>query len=351
MKIASALFDPDKSILFSRPPSDEDLYFYVCLIRQLMLSNPLFFELEAFATTCLSHTSTCYCHVLCRIFKYYEQQERRLVVSESTIRTFLSTHGLCCRERRYFYKLLPYLARTTSVLAACDFVPSDPCHLVSLFRCALEGEDLRYVRTVMGPDASLSPSEVLDLVDENDKHVLSVLDCVSSLVLRYSELPPQICYEFVADFIRRMEGDVSITDEKNTDDLKQELMAEPDIDAYIKENEAFFASRSITELLAELYENQKISKAELARRAGMSEVYLHQLFSGRRRPSRDKLLCLCIGMELTLDETQRLLKEAAYVQLYPRIKREAIIYHGIIHHTPLNEINDNLFREGEKALC
>ena len=144
---------------------------------------------------------------------------------------------------------------------------------------------------------------------------------------------------------------MSITDEKNTDDLKQELMAEPDIDAYIKENEAFLASRSITELLAELYENQKISKAELARRAGMSEVYLHQLFSGRRRPSRDKLLCLCIGMELTLDETQRLLKEAAYVQLYPRIKREAIIYHGIIHHTPLNEINDNLFREGEKALC
>ena len=144
---------------------------------------------------------------------------------------------------------------------------------------------------------------------------------------------------------------MSITDEKNTDDLKQELMAEPDIDAYIKENEAFFASRSITELLAELYEKQKISKAELARRAGMSEVYLHQLFSGRRRPSRDKLLCLCIGMELTLDETQRLLKEAAYVQLYPRIKREAIIYHGIIHHTPLNEINDNLFREGEKALC
>ena len=144
---------------------------------------------------------------------------------------------------------------------------------------------------------------------------------------------------------------MSITDEKNTDDLKQELMAEPDIDAYIKENEAFFASRSITELLAELYENQKISKAELARRAGMSEVYLHQLFSGRRRPSRDKLLCLCIGMELTLDETQRLLKQAAYVQLYPRIKREAIIYHGIIHHTPLNEINDNLFRERDKALC
>ncbi|MDO4265720.1 MAG: helix-turn-helix transcriptional regulator [Eubacteriales bacterium] len=141
-----------------------------------------------------------------------------------------------------------------------------------------------------------------------------------------------------------------IFDGKDTNNLKQELMTEADIDSYIKNNERYFSERSITDLLAELYERQNISKAELARRAGMSEVYLHQLFSGRRNPSRDKLLCLCVGMGLTLDETQKLLKEAAYVQLYPRIKREAVICHGIIHHTPLGEINDKLFTENEKTL-
>ena len=83
----------------------------------------------------------------------------------------------------------------------------------------------------------------------------------------------------------------------------------------------------------------------------MSEVYLHQVFAGRRNPPRDKLLCLCIGMELSFDETQELLKEAAYAQLYPRIKREAVIIHGIVHHTPLEEINDRLFAEDEAALC
>ncbi len=140
-------------------------------------------------------------------------------------------------------------------------------------------------------------------------------------------------------------------EKKSTDDLKEELMTESDIDSYIKENQPYFVDRNITELLSELYEHKNISKAELARRASMSEVYLHQLFSGRRKPSRDKLLCLCIGMELTIDETQRLLKEAAYAQLYPRIRREAIICHGIIHHTPLEEINDKLFEENEKALC
>lgn len=89
-------------------------------------------------------------------------------------------------------------------------------------------------------------------------------------------------------------------------------MEESNIDSYIKENEPYFIDRSVTELLSALYEKQNISKAELARRASMSEVYLHQLFYGRRKPSRDKLLCLCIGMELTIEETQRLLKEAAY---------------------------------------
>lgn len=138
---------------------------------------------------------------------------------------------------------------------------------------------------------------------------------------------------------------------KNTDDLCQELMSESDIDSYIKENQCYFDDSSVAELLSEFYKRQDISKAELARRSGMSEVYLHQLFSGRRKPSRDKLLCLCVGMNLSTEETQRLLRLSSFAQLYPRIKREAIILHGIIHHTPLEDINDKLFKENEKTLC
>ena len=144
---------------------------------------------------------------------------------------------------------------------------------------------------------------------------------------------------------------VSITDEKSTDDLSQELMVESDIDSYIKENQPYFVDRSITELLSELYDHQNISKAELARRASMSEVYLHQVFSGRRNPSRDRLLCLCIGLEATLEETQRLLKLSAYAQLYPRSRRDAIIAYGILHHMELHAINDKLFAENERTLC
>ena len=138
--------------------------------------------------------------------------------------------------------------------------------------------------------------------------------------------------------------------EKPTGDLREELMQAPSIDTYIHDNQEIFAGQEITESLAELYDRKAISKAALARKSGMSEVYLHQVFSGRRNPSRDRLLCLCIGLEATLEETQRLLKRAAYAQLYPTNKRDAIIAYGILHHTELHRINDKLFTENEKTL-
>ena len=139
--------------------------------------------------------------------------------------------------------------------------------------------------------------------------------------------------------------------EKGTGDLEEELMSADSIDSYIHDNEDCFFERSITETLEELYERKSVSKALLARQSGMSEVYLHQVFSGRRNPSRDRLLCLCIGLEATLEETQRLLKLSAYAQLYPRSRRDAIIAYGILHHMELHAINDKLFAENERTLC
>lgn len=72
--------------------------------------------------------------------------------------------------------------------------------------------------------------------------------------------------------------------EKSTGDLCSELMSQPDLDTYLKENEKEFDERSVGEILADVYEKKSISKAALARQAGMSEVYLHQVFAGRRKP-------------------------------------------------------------------
>ena len=82
----------------------------------------------------------------------------------------------------------------------------------------------------------------------------------------------------------------------------------------------------------------------------MSEVYLHQVFAGRRNPSRSRVLCICFGLNATLDETQELLKQCSLAQLYPREKRDAIVIYGLLHGMSLFEVNDKLFEEDEETL-
>lgn len=142
----------------------------------------------------------------------------------------------------------------------------------------------------------------------------------------------------------------SVVKEKSIGDLCHELMSEAGIDSYIKDNQMFFSDQSVAELLNDLYGKKSVTKAALARDAGISEVYLHQVFSGRRHPSRDRLLCICICMGATFDEIQKLLREASFAQLYPKIKRDAIISYGIIHQVGLREINEKLVAEREKPL-
>lgn len=137
---------------------------------------------------------------------------------------------------------------------------------------------------------------------------------------------------------------------KTTDDLRQELMDQPNIQAYLSDNQPYFMEMGILELLERLHKRTGLSKAELARRSGMSEVYLHQVLSGRRNPSRDRLLALCVGLGASLEETQQMLRQAGYAQLYPKLRRDAIIIYGLLHRQNLGRINDTLFTENEKAL-
>ena len=143
--------------------------------------------------------------------------------------------------------------------------------------------------------------------------------------------------------------------EKTTGDLRNELLSQPHLDEYLKENGDQFVNWGLTEQLMRFFDEKNVSKAAAVQggdcpQVGMSEVYLYQVLSGRRNPSRDRLLCICFGLGTTEEETQRLLKCAGFAPLYPRLKRDAIILHGIAHGTPLAEVNDKLFEKNEGTL-
>lgn len=139
--------------------------------------------------------------------------------------------------------------------------------------------------------------------------------------------------------------------EKNTDTLQQELMSTNNLDRFLAENDASFRNVPLQEAIQRIFDEKGMSKAQLAKQSGISEVYLHQLFSGRRFPSRSRLLCLCFGLDATVDEAQSLLQQARHAPLYSRDRRDAIIIFALSHHMTLFEVNDKLFTENLDTLC
>ena len=130
---------------------------------------------------------------------------------------------------------------------------------------------------------------------------------------------------------------------KDTAKIVEELGLCPDFKTFYDENKEYMIDRSLPELLAELVEKKGIRKSYAIKAAELSEVYGYQIFSGIRHPERNKLLCLAVGMNLTLDETQNLLKCAGYAPLYVKIPFDSVVVYGICKQLSVIQINEILF--------
>ena len=65
---------------------------------------------------------------------------------------------------------------------------------------------------------------------------------------------------------------------KTTDDLQQELERSPSLSSFLQKNEQSFQMNSGLTYIRELFDRSRLSKAALARSAGMSEIYVHQIY-------------------------------------------------------------------------
>lgn len=138
--------------------------------------------------------------------------------------------------------------------------------------------------------------------------------------------------------------------EKDTSELDEELSGASGLIDFLKKNHKMFIDSQIKEELTRLIKEKNIPKAELAKKSGMSEVYLYQVLSGRRGPSRDRVVCICIGLKCTLAETQDLLKKCRYVPLYSKVRRDAVIMYALQKGWGVDELNDNLFQIEEETM-
>lgn len=119
----------------------------------------------------------------------------------------------------------------------------------------------------------------------------------------------------------------------NTEDLLKKLY----IDALDDFLDRDVSLPSFHDYIAQMCLNQGETREHVIKRSGINRTYGHQLFNGTRKPSRDKVIQLAFGFGLELQQTQRLLKAAQESPLTPRIKRDAAILYGIIHHLDFSE--------------
>ena len=73
----------------------------------------------------------------------------------------------------------------------------------------------------------------------------------------------------------------------------------------------------------------------LIRRANLEKSFGHQLFSGKRKPSRDTVIQLAFAMRASVAQAQEMLKVARKSVLYPRIKRDTVIIYCLHNRVSL----------------
>lgn len=114
-------------------------------------------------------------------------------------------------------------------------------------------------------------------------------------------------------------------DKVSTDSLLKRIFKTKNLDSFFQRNEQNLQPRGFCALLASFCDQRGLIPERAIFRAQIDRTYGHQLFNGTRRPSRDKVLQLAVGMGLTVEETQQLLQSAGKSPLYPRLKRDAAL--------------------------
>ena len=138
---------------------------------------------------------------------------------------------------------------------------------------------------------------------------------------------------------------------KSTEQLMNELKNTTDIGDFLSKNQNEMMDLSLSEYLRQLLEKYNLEKSDVFRRAKMTESnYGYELFrDDSKKASRDKLIQICVGFPLTIEEAQEVLRYGKVRTLYPRDERDAYILFALKNGYDVAQLNDLLFTNGLKV--
>ena len=133
---------------------------------------------------------------------------------------------------------------------------------------------------------------------------------------------------------------------KTTEDLLNDLKNDIDIENFIAENQTEF-TKPLHKYLSELLEKKNLTRKQIAFEMNVDPSYIHHIFSGKKKASRERLLAVARAMNLNLQETQYLLRYGGYGVLYPRNPFDSVVIYAIENNLTFKEMNEYLKQLGE----
>ncbi|SCW48555.1 Helix-turn-helix domain-containing protein [Ruminococcaceae bacterium YRB3002] len=131
------------------------------------------------------------------------------------------------------------------------------------------------------------------------------------------------------------------SDNEKTTDLMTKLVECEDDDSlasYVGEIDGKYPLE-FTSYVKAILEERGMTIADLQRKCGIDRNYIYQIFDGRKKPGRDKIIAIALGTHMTLEECQRALEIAQEGILYPKGRRDSVIIFAVSNGLSVMELN------------
>ena len=140
---------------------------------------------------------------------------------------------------------------------------------------------------------------------------------------------------------------------KSTDDLMNILKQSPSVEDCFDENDSEIFFGSLSEMIDYYRTRKGLEKADVWHGSGLTKGYAYEIMSGKstKNISRDKVIMICFGLKLTVDEAQQLLKKSGYAPLYARDTRDSIIIYSLEHNISIVNTDIKLSEYNLEVFC
>lgn len=136
----------------------------------------------------------------------------------------------------------------------------------------------------------------------------------------------------------------------STNELFASLEKSNSLESFYAKYDEDLSSSDICEQLSHLLEKHHMTKQAVIQSANLERSLGYQIFNGYRHARRDVVISIALGMQLSLEETQRLLRSAQHGELYPKNRRDAALIYCITHQMDLIHTQMLLDEVDEKPL-